>query len=48
MNIDYSKVDNNEEYEDVKTSSQDDEDRFFNFENFPVQKSSSYTGIQDF
>ena len=46
--IDYSKVDSNQAYDDVKISSQDDEDKFFSTDNFEINPKSTDTGIQDF
>ena len=47
-NVDYGVVDGDDRFDDVETSARDDEDRFFRDENFPVEKSETDTGVQDF
>ena len=46
--MDYGVVDGDDRFDDVETSARDDEDRFFRDENFPVEKSETDTGVQDF
>jgi hypothetical protein len=44
--FDYSKIDNNSDYDDIKVIEQDNEDKYFDSE--PPSTTSTDTGILDF
>ena len=46
--VDYSKIDNNPDYDDTNVLIQDSEDQFFADSNFKIVESTNDTGIQDF